>query len=111
MIGTAFLALFEGAGATDITSLLGTFGPLVIILVLFYFLLIRPQRKKQKQVDTMLKNIQVGDRVRTIGGLYGRITSIKDDDVTIASGKDQVELVFSRSSVGTVENVDAENEL
>lgn len=63
--------------------------PLVLIVVVFYFLLIRPQRKKDKEVKNMLANLKVGDRITTIGGIYGTISAIKDDVITIDVGADQ----------------------
>ena len=56
---------------------------LVLIIVVFYFLMIRPQNKKAKQIKEMLDNLQVGNRVRTIGGLYGTIAEIKGDDIVV----------------------------
>jgi len=89
--------------------------PQILILVgfvaVFYFLLIRPQQKQQKQVREMLANIKVGDRIKTIGGIYGRITKIKDDILTIEVGSQKSELVIDRSAVSTVESVDAENQM
>ena len=61
----------EGAaeGGNMIVALLTTFLPLVLIFVVFYFMLIRPQRKKDKQVKEMLNNLKAGDRICTIGGI------------------------------------------
>lgn len=57
--------------------------PLAVMFVLFYFLLIRPQQKRQKETDTMLKALQKGDRVRTTGGIRGEITELTDTEVTL----------------------------
>ena len=65
-----------------------TFMPLILMFVIFYFLLIRPQQKKQKEHKQMLDNLSRGDRVITAGGLYGRITEVKDDVLTIDVGGD-----------------------
>lgn len=86
--------------------------PIVALLAVFYFLLLRPQQKQQKKVKEMLSNLKVGDRIKTIGGIYGRIVKIKDVDyITIEVGPDKVNLVFDRKAISTVENVDAENEM
>lgn len=86
--------------------------PIVALLGVFYFLLLRPQQKQQKKVREMLAAIKVGDRIKTIGGIYGRIVKIKDEDyITIEVGPDKVNLVFDRKAISTVENVDAENEM
>lgn len=58
---------------------------LVGIIALMYFLLIRPQKKKQKKEEAMRNNIQVGDEIITIGGIYGRVMSLKDDSIVIES--------------------------
>ncbi|NLG37915.1 MAG: preprotein translocase subunit YajC, partial [Clostridiales bacterium] len=63
--------------------------PIVALLGVFYFLLLRPQQKQQKKVREMLAAIKVGDRIKTIGGIYGRIVKIKDEDyITIEVGPD-----------------------
>lgn len=59
-----------------------------IIGLALYFLMIRPQRKRQKQEEHMRSNVQVGDEILTIGGLYGRVVSIKDDTMVIESPGD-----------------------
>ena len=60
-----------------------TFIPLLLIFVLFYFLIIVPQRKRQRAIDAMLDNLKSGDKVVTNGGIYGTIVSIRDDKRTV----------------------------
>src|SRR5215470_6552090 len=60
-----------------------TFIPLLLVFVLFYFLIIVPQRKRQRAVDAMLDNLKSGDKVVTQGGIYGTIISIRDDKRTM----------------------------
>lgn len=62
---------------------------LVLIFAFMYFVLIRPQRKKQKKEEEMRNNIQVGDEIITIGGIYGRIVAVKEDSFIIESGPDR----------------------
>ena len=69
-----------GGGQTD--ALMG-FLPLIIIFVIFYFLLIRPQQKKSKAHKQMVEGLSKGDEVITGGGIVGRITDVKDDFVTV----------------------------
>lgn len=97
-------------GAAGIVSLLVSLLPMVLIFVVFYFFLIRPQKKKDKQVKDMLANLKVSDRVCTIGGIYGTITAIKDDTVTLSVGRDHVTLVFARWAIRSVEEVAIEND-
>ncbi len=75
-----------------------------IILIAFYvlifgamwFFLFRPQRKKQKEEKKMRENLQVGDEVLTIGGIYGRVISLKEDTMVIESISDHSKLTFAR---------------
>jgi preprotein translocase subunit YajC len=99
---------------TDWTQSLGNLSgllPIVLIVVVFYFLLIRPQSKQRKKLKEMMDNLKVGDSVKTIGGLYGKIANLKEDVVTIECGPDKVKLVFARQAIGSVQNVDFENEI
>ena len=59
---------------------------LVLMVAIFYFILIRPQRKRDKQFKELLANLQVGDEVTTIGGMFGKITKIKDETIVMEMG-------------------------
>lgn len=72
-----------GAGQGGGSNQLMAFAPLILLFVVFYFLLIRPQQKKAKQQKTFLENLKKGDEVVTSGGLYGKITGITNDTVTL----------------------------
>ena len=72
------------AGATFIAYAVQLL-PMILIFVVFYFVLIRPQRKKDKEAKAMLDNLKVGDRICTIGGIYATIVRIKDDVLTSRS--------------------------
>ena len=104
------------AGTTDASqpstagSIISLLLPLVLMGVVFYFFLIRPQRKKDKAVKNMLDSLKNGDRVCTIGGIYGTITSIKDDTIELSVGRDNVKLVFARWAIRNVEEVAIEND-
>ena len=71
-----------GAGGQGGGSMM-TFLPLILLFAVFYFLLIRPQQKRAKQHKTFMENLKKGDTVITSGGLYGKITGITDEAVTI----------------------------
>ncbi len=101
-------AMTEDVGG--IVSLIVSMLPMVLIFVVFYFFMIRPQKKKDKQVKDMLAALKKGDRVCTIGGIYGTIEHIKDDTITLAVGKDHVNLVFARWAIRSVEEVAIEND-
>ena len=86
------------------------FVPMILIFVVFYFLLIRPQRKKDKEAKAMLDNLKVGDRICTIGGIYGTIVRIKDDVLTIEVGEQKTQMVFARWAVRNVEQLSVTND-
>ncbi|MDK2991074.1 MAG: preprotein translocase subunit YajC [Clostridiales bacterium] len=90
-----------GAGAL-IASLL----PLILLVVVFYFMLIRPQQKRDKETRQMLEALKVGDNITTIGGIYGKIVSIKDEVLTIETGADKTKLVIARWAVKEVEKLE-----
>ena len=73
--------------------------PLLLLLVVFYFMLIRPQQKQAKQTREMLANIKVGDRVKTSGVL----TRVNENPVTVQVGPDKGQLVFERSAIKSVD--------
>ena len=83
---------------------------MVAMIAIFYFLLIRPQRKKDKAVKKMLDALKPGDRICTIGGLYGTVSSIKDQDVTITLGAQQNTVVIARWAMRSVEDAPLEND-
>ena len=83
---------------------------MVAMVGVFYFLLIRPQKKKEKAVKNMLSSLKAGDRVCTIGGIYGTVTAIKDDTVTIAVGTQKSLMVVARWGIRSVEDAPLEND-
>lgn len=66
-----------------------------------YFLLIRPQKKRQKEEKRMRESIQVGDEIVTIGGIYGRVISLKEDSIVIESVSDHSKLTIARWAIQT----------
>ena len=98
------------AEVSPVVQLLFTFAPLILIFVVFWFMMIRPQRKKDKQVKEMLNNLKAGDRICTIGGIYGTITGIQDDTVTLSVGRDNMSMVVARWAIRSVEEVMIEND-
>lgn len=91
-------------------SILSLIVPLLLMGVVFYFFLIRPQRKKDKAVKNMLDALKNGDRVCTIGGIYGTIDRIKDDTVTILVGPEKTKLIMAKWAIRSVENAQVEND-
>ena len=86
------------------------FLPMILIFVIFYFMLIRPQRKKDKEAKAMLDSLKVGDRICTIGGIYGTIVRIKDDVLTIEVGDQKTQMMIARWAVRNVEQLSVTND-
>ena len=86
-------------GGQEYLNAIMSFAPLVIIIVLFYFLLIRPQRKRDKAEREMRNSIAVGDEISTIGGFIGRVVNIKDDVLIIESSNDRTKLKIYRWAI------------
>lgn len=76
------------------------FLPLIIMFAIFYFILIRPQQQKQKKHKEMLDSLKIGDKVITIGGIYGVIRDIKGDVFTLEVMKD-IKINTTRSAIGS----------
>ena len=74
---------------------------MAVIFVIFYFLLIRPQQKKQKELKAMMDNLVYGDTVMTTGGIHGKITGLTDSVVTLEIA-DKVRIKVARSAIGAV---------
>lgn len=74
-----------------------------LMLVLMYFLMIRPQRKKDKETAAMRNSLKPGDKVVTIGGIVGKVCSVKQDVVTIETGADKVRIKFVKNAISSVE--------
>jgi preprotein translocase subunit YajC len=91
----------DGASGGPTSSLM-TFLPFIAIIAIFYFLIIRPQNKKQKETQRMLSTLKKGDRVVTIGGIHGTIQSVKEQSIIIKVDEN-TKIEFSRSAVSGVE--------
>lgn len=95
------------ATATDTTTgevstmqqLLVTFVPLALMLLVFYFFLIRPEKKRAKKMKEMLDNLQVADEVVTTGGIIGRVLKVTEDTVLLETGSDRTRIRILRSSI------------
>ena len=75
---------------------------IVLMIAIFYFLLIRPQKKKEKEAKNMRDSLMVGDELVTIGGIVGRVIKIKDDEVTIETGSNKTRLTFKKWGINQV---------
>ena len=89
-------------GAPGGASSLFQFLPLVLMFAAMYFLLIAPQRKKQKAHEKMLTELKAGDEVVTAGGIYGTITSVKDDRFIVRIGENNAKVEVGKGFISTV---------
>ncbi len=78
------------------------------ILIVFYFILIRPQQQKDKKIREMRSNLKVGDEIITIGGIYGKIIKAKEDVITIEVGPDKMKLPTTRWAISSLVSQDKE---
>ena len=96
---------------SGVSSFFGSYGILIVLMIAMFAIMIIPQRRRDKKVKDMLGSLKAGDRVRTIGGIYGTISTIKDDTVILLVGPDKVKLVFARGAIAQVEDAGVENEM
>ena len=80
-----------------------TIGMIAVIIVVFYFFGIRPQRKQEREAADMRNNLSVGDEITTIGGIIGKIVSIKDETMVIETTRDHTRIRLLKSAVRTVD--------
>ena len=85
----------------ELTAAVANFAPIILMVLIFYFLLYRPQKKAQEERSQMLNGLKVGNRVITLGGIYGTIVSLTDEIVTLKIA-DRVEIEVARSAINGV---------
>jgi len=100
-ISNAYAQTAAGAADPGIMGSLTTFAPIIIMFVVMYFIMIRPQQKRQKEMKTMMDALGKGDEVITVGGMLGRVVKVTDTYVTIevAAG---TEVVVQKNAVTTL---------
>jgi len=96
------LILAQAAAPAQQPNIFVSMMPLVFIFVIFYFLLIRPQQKKQKDHDKLVKSVKTGDQVVTNAGIHGTISNVKETTVIIKIA-DNVKVEFDRAAIAAVE--------
>lgn len=94
----------SGSASGSMVSTVVMFG---LIFVIFYFLIIRPQNKKQKEMKKMLEAVKKGDKIVTIGGIHGVIHAVKEGGTVVVKVDDACKLEFSKSAIATVLSKDA----
>lgn len=96
----------ETAEVTGFAAFLTNYGSIIMLVALiavFYFFIIRPQKKQEKETNAMRNAIEVGDEVTTIGGIIGEVVSIKEETVTIVTSKDNTKIRFLKSAISRVD--------
>ena len=81
---------------------LATFGPLVLLIVIMYFLLIRPQKKREKETKNMRDNLCVGDEIVTIGGVKGKVVKTREDSIVLQVGAEKIKIEMMRWAISKV---------
>lgn len=103
----SFIPFLQASSASTSGSMIGSLIPFILIIVIFYFFMIRPQNKKQKETERMLNALKKGDKIITIGGIHGTISSVHEKTV-IVKVDDNTKMEFNRTAISTVELSDAE---
>lgn len=99
---TAQTAAADGGGGSSMLSWLFP----ILLIVIFIVMIIVPNKRREKKFKEMMDSIKTGDHIKTIGGFYGKVISIKEDLVTFECGPDKTKLVISKSAVASVESFD-----
>jgi len=100
MVEAAFAQAAPAAAPSATDQMLHMFAILAITVGIFYFMIIRPQQRKQKETRAMLASIRKGDRVLTTGGVYGTVVGVKEkEEVVVLKVADEVKMEFSRQSI------------
>jgi preprotein translocase subunit YajC len=95
------LTLLQTAASNQTGSLVSTIVTFGLVFVIFYFLIIRPQNKKQKQMQQMIAGVKKGDKIVTIGGIHGIVASVKESTVVVKVD-DGTRIEFSKSAIASV---------
>ena len=96
------MTILTATGSAGMGSMLIT---LVLMLAVFYFMLIRPENKRKKEAEQMRSAVKTGDKITTIGGIVGRVASIKEDTFVLETGSDRVKMRFKRWAIQDVEKL------
>ena len=97
MLGAANAEGAEGAQGSSMPMIL----MMVALFAAMYFFTIRPQKKQQKMEQEIRENTQIGDEITTIGGICGKVVSVKDDTIVIETGSDRVKIKFKKYAIQT----------
>lgn len=105
LLETQSTAATAAAGESSWLIAVVQFLPLLLIIIAMYFILIRPQRKREKESQKMRNNLQVGDEVTTSGGIVGRVVSLREDTVVVETGSDRSKIRVKRWAIQSNETL------
>ncbi len=91
----------EGSGTAGSGNMTTTIIMMVVLVAVMYFLMIRPQKKRQKEEQEMRSSLEIGDEIITIGGIVGRVVTIRENDLIIETGSDRNKMKIERWAVNT----------
>ncbi len=103
-----YLFLTTDAAAAGAPSMGTMLIPMIAMIAIFYFLLIRPENKKKKQAEEMRNALSLGDEITTIGGITGKIVQVTEDTITFETGEDRVRLQVKKWAISTTAKMEAE---
>ena len=95
------MPLFYTATGAEGSAGLGIFLPLILMLAMLYFLMIRPESKRKKQAEEMRSSLKKGDQITTIGGIVGKIVQVTDENIVIETSADRVRMELTKWAVST----------
>lgn len=98
--------MLDAATTSTTSSLIASTLPFLVVIAVMYFMLIRPQKKREKKLQVMRNSIEIGDGVTTVGGIVGRVISIKEDTIVVETASAKIR--FKRWAVSEVEKLDVE---
>ena len=107
---TGCAATADASGTASTGSMLTAMMPMLIILLVMYVMMVIPERKRKKAAQEMRDNIEVGDKIITIGGLVGKVVHVSADRVTFETGEDRVRIEINKWAVSTNEGKGANKE-
>jgi preprotein translocase subunit YajC len=96
-----FLFIILQQGGDGMASLVSSLLPFVLIIAVFYFLILRPQQKRQKERQKLLEGVKKGDKIITSGGIHGSVEGVEDDSVLVKIA-DNVKVKMDKSAIGTI---------
>jgi preprotein translocase subunit YajC len=113
IVYNVLLSAADGGGETQSPGLFGNMTFIIVMVLMFaamYFIMIRPNRKREKEATEMRNTLEIGDEVTTIGGIVGRVVSIKDDTIVLETAGERSRIRFLRGAIDKVNKLNMEED-